>query len=118
MTKDKQKGLERATSTMLATLNYVEENKSKAEDVDFDEIRNSKFLAARTINYFQGGIEYEVRIMIASFLGMKSEICSDKYHYIFPFDLILFLKKYEENNMYYPFNVNFDDFNDKEPVKN
>ena len=52
MTKDKEKGLERATSTMLAALNYVEENKSKAEDVDFDEMRNSKFLAARTINSF------------------------------------------------------------------
>ena len=60
MTKDKEKVLERATSTMLAMLNYVEENKSKVGNVDFYEIRNSKFLAAITINYFQGGIEYEV----------------------------------------------------------
>ena len=43
MTKDKEKGLDRITSTMLAALNYVEENKSKAEDVDFDKIQNSKF---------------------------------------------------------------------------
>ena len=93
MTKDKEKGLERATSTMLAALNYIEENKSKVEDIDFDEMRNSKFLAARTINSFQGGIEYEVRTVIVALLGMKSEICSDKYHYIFPFDLIRFLKK-------------------------
>ena len=118
MTKDKEKGLERATSTMLAALNYVEENKSKAEDVDFDEMRNSKFLAARTINSFQGGIEHEVRTMIAALLGMKSEICSDKYHYIFPFDLIRFLKKCEENNMYCPFNIDVDDSNDEKPAKN
>ena len=117
MTKDKEKGLERATSTMLAALNYVEENKSKAEDVDFDEMRNSKFLAARTINSFQGGIEYELRTMIAALLGMKSKICSDKYHYVFPFDLIRFLKKIEENNMYCPFNVNVDDCNHEKPVK-
>ena len=91
--KTKKKGLERATSTMLAVLNYVEENKSKAEDVDFDEMRNSKFLAARTINSFQGGIEYEVRTTIAALLGMKSEICSDKYHYINPFDSIRFFEK-------------------------
>ena len=68
MAKDKEKGLECATLTMLAALNYVEENKSKAENVDFDEMRNSKFLAARTINSFQGGIEHEVRTMIAALL--------------------------------------------------
>ena len=103
---------------MLAALNYVEENKSKSEDVYFDEMRNSKFLAARTINSFQGVFENEVKIMISELLGMKSEIFSDKYHYVFPFDLIRFLKKCEENNMYCPFNVNIDDSNDEKPVKN
>ena len=33
---------------MLASLNYVDEHKSKAEDTDSD-IRKSKYLAARTI---------------------------------------------------------------------
>ena len=43
MNKDKEKGLERAISTILAVLNYIKDNKNKAEDIDFDEIRNRKF---------------------------------------------------------------------------
>lgn len=118
MTKYKGKALECATLTMLSALNYIEENKFKAEDIDFYEILNSNFLSARTIIFFQGGIEYEIRIMISALLGMKSEICSDKYHYILSFDLIRFLKKCEKNNICCRFNVNIYDYNYKELVKN
>ena len=40
-------------STMLDSMNYCEEHKSKTDDTDL-EIRKCKFFAARTINSFQG----------------------------------------------------------------
>ena len=92
MVKDQSGGLDRATSTMLAAMNYLEENKSQAIDAETDE-RKSKFFAQRTINAFHGGTEYEMRTMIAALLGQKSVMSSEKFRYIFPWDLIAFLNK-------------------------
>ena len=72
---------------MLAAMNYIEENKSKADDKD-SKLRQTKFLASRTINALNGGTEYEVRIMILCLLGFKSFISSEKFNYIFPWELI------------------------------
>ena len=83
MCKEKDGGLNRAASAMLAAMNYIEENKSKAKDKD-SKLRQSKFLASRTINALNGGTEYEVRIMILCLLGFKSFITSEKFDCIFP----------------------------------
>ena len=98
MTKDSSGGLNRAASTMLASLNYVDEHKSKAEDADSD-IRKSKYLAARTINAFQGATEFESRVMIAALLGIKSFVSSDNFYYIFPHDLVSFIEENSKVNI-------------------
>ena len=41
---------------MLASMNHVQEKKSKAEDTG-TELRDSKFFATRTINSIKGGTE-------------------------------------------------------------
>ena len=69
-------------STMLAAMNYCNENKSKADDYDTD-MRKSKFFAARTINAFQGKMQHEVKTMIAALMGLKSDLSSEKFFYLF-----------------------------------
>ena len=79
-----------AVSTMLAAMNYCEENKSKALDQD-SEIRKCKFFAMRTINSFQGKIQHDLKTMIAALMGLKSELSSENFHYVFPHDLVDYL---------------------------
>ena len=93
MTKNSEGGLEKAASTMLAALNHIEEYKSKALDSETD-LRKSKYLAARTVNAFQGTTEFEMRMMIAALLGMKSFVRIDDFYYTFPHYYISFI----ENN--------------------
>ena len=82
LTKESEKRLQAAASEMLAAMNHVQEVKSTADDAG-KETRKSKFFAQRTINSFQGGSEHEMKTMIAAFLGMKSHVASEKFHYLF-----------------------------------
>ena len=77
---------------MLEALNHIEEYKSKALDSETD-LRKSKYLAARTINAFHRTTEFEIRMMIAALLGMKSFVSSDDFYYIFPHDYISFIEE-------------------------
>ena len=74
-------------STMLAAVNFCNENKSKAEDHDSD-IRKSKFFASRTENSFQGKMQHEVKTIIAALMGLKSDTSSEKFQCIFPHSLV------------------------------
>ena len=76
-----------AVSAMLAETNHLEKHSSKADDAG-TEVRTSKFFAARTINQFQSGTEFEVRTMIAALIGMRSEVTSENFHYLFPWEFV------------------------------
>ena len=81
---------------MLASLNYIQENKSKADDAG-TESRDSIFFATRTINSLQGGTEQNTKTMIAAIMGMNSHISSEKFCYIFVKDKVAYIeKKFEE----------------------
>ena len=84
--------LEGAVSTMLASINHIQEVKSKAPDAGTG-LRNIKFYSQRNINSFQGGPEHEMRIMIAALLGMKSHVSNEKFHYLLIINLVYFIDK-------------------------
>ena len=92
VTKESERKMKGACSIMLASMNHVQEKKSKAEDAG-TELRDSKFFATRTINSIQGGTEQEIKIMIAAIIGMKSHVTSEKFRYIFPKDSVSFIDK-------------------------
>ena len=86
-------------STMLAAMNFCEEHKSKADDAD-SEIRKCKYFAARTITSFQGKMQHEMRTMIAALMGLKSDLSSEKFHYVFPHSFLNYLEGVSNDDYY------------------
>ena len=79
-----------SASTMLAAMNHAQEVKSKAENAGTN-LRDRFFFAQRSINSFQGGLENEMKTMIAALLGMKSYVSIETFHYMFIHDLVAFI---------------------------
>ena len=92
LTKISEKRLEGTNSTMLASTNHVNEVKRKEANTK-TEVRNRTFFAKITINSFEGGSKNEMRTMIEAFLGMKSNVRSEKIHHLLKSYLVCFINK-------------------------